>query len=58
MQPDKYLKKKKKYRGFSGGSVVKNPPANAGDMVSIPDLVRSHRLRGNQAHGPHTEPVL
>ena len=23
--------------GFPGGSVVKNPPANAGDMGSIPD---------------------
>ena len=26
---------------FLGGSVVKNPPANAGDMGSIPDLKRS-----------------
>ena len=25
------------FKGFPGGSVVKNPPANAGDMVSIPD---------------------
>ena len=24
--------------GFPGGSVVKNPPANAGDMPSIPGL--------------------
>ena len=23
--------------GFPGGQVVKNPPANAGDMGSIPD---------------------
>ena len=23
------------YRGFPGGSVVKNPPANAGDMGSM-----------------------
>ena len=30
--------KKKKMRGFPGGSVVKNPPANAGDTGSIPDL--------------------
>ena len=29
-------------RGFPGDSVVKNPPANAGDMDSIPGLVRSH----------------
>ena len=26
--------------GFPGGSVVRNPPANAGDMGSIPALVR------------------
>ena len=28
-------------RGFPGGSVVKNPPANAGDVGSIPGLGRS-----------------
>ena len=27
--------------GFPGGSVVKNPPANAGDKSSIPGLGRS-----------------
>ena len=27
--------------GFPGGSVVKNPPANAGDMGLIPGLGRS-----------------
>ena len=27
---------------FPGGTVVKNPPANAGDMGSIPDPGRSH----------------
>ena len=27
--------------GFPGGSVVKNPPANAGDMGSIPGSGRS-----------------
>ena len=27
--------------GFSGGSVVKNPPANAGDVNSLPGLGRS-----------------
>ena len=31
----------KKHMGFLGGSVVKNPPANAGDMGSIPGLGRS-----------------
>ena len=33
--------------GFPGGSVVKNPPANAGDTVLIPDLGRSHVPRSN-----------
>ena len=27
--------------GFRGGSVVKNPPANAGDTGSVPGLGRS-----------------
>ena len=30
---------------FPGGPVVKNPPANAGDTGSIPDLGRSHVLQ-------------
>ena len=33
-----------KFRGFPGGSVVKNLSANAGDMGSIPDSGRSHKL--------------
>ena len=28
-------------QGFTGGSVIKNPPANAGDTGSIPGLRRS-----------------
>ena len=36
-----------KKAGFSGGSVVKNPPANVGDTGSIPDLGRSHILRSS-----------
>ena len=28
-------------KGFPGGSVVKNPPANAGDMGPIPGSERS-----------------
>ena len=32
---------------FPGGAVVKNPPANAGDMGLIPGLGRSHMLRSN-----------
>ena len=31
------------YVGFPGGSVVKNPAANAGDMGLIPGLGRSSR---------------
>ena len=33
----------KQCRGFPGGSVVKKPPANAGDMGSLPGLGRSPR---------------
>ena len=29
-------------RGFPGGTVVENPPANAGDTGSIPGPGRSH----------------
>ena len=32
---------------FLGGSVVKNPPANAGDMGLIPGLGRSHMPRSS-----------
>ena len=41
----KYIKNS--YRDFPGGAVVKNPPANAGDMDSIPGMGRSHRPRSN-----------
>ena len=33
----------KKRENFPGGSVVKNPPTNAGNTGLIPDLGRSHR---------------
>ena len=33
-------------KGLPGGAVVKNPPANAGDMGSIPEL-RSSSGEGN-----------
>ena len=33
--------------GFPGGAVVENPPANAGDTGSSPDLGRSHMPRSN-----------
>ena len=39
--------KKKIFRGFPGGAVVKNLPANAGDMGSIPGPGRSHMPRSN-----------
>ena len=35
--------------GFPGGAVVKNPPANAGDMDLIPGLGRSPGV-GNGNH--------
>ena len=34
-------------RAFPSGSVVKNPPANAGDKGVIPDPGRSHTPRSN-----------
>ena len=39
--------KKKKSRGFPGGAVVENLPANAGDMGSSPGLGRSHMPQSN-----------
>ena len=38
--------------GFPGGSVVKNLPANVGDMGWISDPERFHMPWGNQAHVP------
>ena len=35
------------FSGFPGGTVVKNPPANAGDTDSSPGPVRSHMPQGN-----------
>ena len=37
----------KKFQDFPGGPVVKNLPADAGDMGSILSLGGSHMLRGN-----------
>ena len=34
-------------RGFPGGVVVENPPANAGDTGSSPGLGGSHMPRSN-----------
>ena len=38
---------KNKTRGFPGGAVVENLPANAGDTGSSPGLGRSHMPRSN-----------
>ena len=40
-------------RGFPGGTVVKNLPANARDTGSIPGPGRSHMPWSNKAHAPH-----
>ena len=37
-----FLKKGKE--GFAGGSLVKNPPASAGEASSVPGLGGSHML--------------
>ena len=39
-------------KGFPGGAVVENLPANAGDMGSSPGLGRSHMPRSNSAREP------
>ena len=36
-----------KWNDFPGGTVVKNPPANAGDTGSSPGPGRSHMPRSN-----------
>lgn len=44
--------------GFSGGSVVKNVPANAGDKGPIPDLGRAHVPRRNQDRASQVPELL
>ena len=43
---------KKLSKGFPGGAVVENLPANAGDVGSSTGLGRSHMPRSNWAHEP------
>ena len=43
---------KKAFKGFPGGAVVENLPANAGDGGSSPGLGRSHMPRSNSAREP------
>ena len=38
--------------GFPGGTVVENPPANAGHTGSSPGLGRSHMPRSDWAREP------
>ena len=38
---------KVKMKGFPGGAVVENPPANAGDTGSSPGPGRSHMPQSN-----------
>ena len=38
--------------GFPGDSVVKSPPAHAGDMGSIPNPGRSHKPQSNKTLVP------
>ena len=47
-----YSCKDMKERGFPGGAVVENLPANAGDTGSSPGLGRSHMPRSNSAREP------
>ena len=41
------LPSKDMFKGFPGGAVVKNTPANAGDTASSPGLGRSHMPQSN-----------
>ena len=43
-QPQSKTLKNQWSRGFPGDSVVKNPPANAGDACSVPGLGRCNML--------------
>ena len=43
----KIVREKSIVRGFPGGAVVKNPPANAGDRGSSPGPGRPHMPRSN-----------
>ena len=45
--PEKTIIQKESCWGFPGGAVVKNPPANAGDMGSSPGPGRSHMPQSN-----------
>ena len=42
-----FFHNKNRHRGFPGGAVVENLPANAGDTGSSPGLGRSHMPQSN-----------
>ena len=46
------FQKKLQQRGFPGGAVVENLPANAGNTGSSPGLGRSHMPRSNLTREP------
>ena len=46
----KHEYQKESKQDFHDGVTDKNPPANAGDMGSIPGMGRSHMARSNGAH--------
>ena len=43
----------RRFQGFPGDSVVKNPPASAGGTGLMPDMGGPHVLRSNETHAPH-----
>ena len=45
-------------KGFSGGSVVKNLPADSGDMSSIPNLGRAPAQERLSRRATTLEPLL
>ena len=45
--PLRFTNNKSQFRGFPGGAVVENLPANAGHTGSSPGLGRSHMPRSN-----------
>ena len=54
----KWLLAKDPQTDFSGGPAVKNPPANARKMHSIPGPGRSYMPWGNQVHVPQLLSLL
>ena len=52
VMPQDYFIKKLYVRGFPGGAVVENLPANAGHAGSSPGLGRSHMPRSNSTREP------